>query len=135
MSGASSPVLSSARPLLGREREFQLLDRFLDDVRGGHGGVLVVHGEPGVGKTAVLEYAVEGGRGAQLARTLGVEAERELPFAAVQQLCSPFLEHMEHLPQPQRDALGVAFGVEYHLHKAFRKLDVKSRTQLANRLP
>jgi DNA-binding CsgD family transcriptional regulator len=80
-------------------------------VGGGHGGVLVVHGEPGVGKTALLEYAVEGGRGAQIARTFGAEAERELPFAAVQQLCSPFLGHMEHLPQPQRNALGVAFGL------------------------
>ena len=111
MSGASSPVLSAAGQLLGREREFQLLDRFLNSARGGHGGVLVVHGEPGVGKTALLEYAVEGGRGFRIARTFGVEAERELPFAAVQQLCSPFLEHMEHLPQPQHDALGVAFGL------------------------
>jgi DNA-binding CsgD family transcriptional regulator len=97
--------------LLGREREFGVLDRLLDGVRGGHGGVLVVYGDAGVGKTALLEYAVEAGRGFRIARTFGVEAEMELPFAAVQQLCSPFFELMERLPQPQRDALGVAFGL------------------------
>jgi DNA-binding CsgD family transcriptional regulator len=72
---------------------------------------LVVRGEPGVGKTALLEYAVEAGRGFRFARTFGVEAEMELPYAAVQQLCSPALELMEHLPEPQHDALGVAFGL------------------------
>jgi DNA-binding CsgD family transcriptional regulator len=97
--------------LLGREREREALDRLLDGVRGGRGGVLVVHGEAGVGKTALLDYAVEAGRGFRAARTLGVEAEMELPFAAVQQLCSPFFELMALLPQPQHDALGVAFGL------------------------
>jgi DNA-binding CsgD family transcriptional regulator len=97
--------------LLGREREFEVLDRLLDGVRGGHGGVLVMDGDAGVGKTALLEYAVEAGRGFRIARTFGVEAEMELPFAAVQQLCSPFFELMERLPQPQHDALGVAFGL------------------------
>ena len=63
MSGASPPVLSSGGRLLGREREREVLDRLLDGVRGGRGGVLVVHGEAGVGKTALLEYAVEAGRG------------------------------------------------------------------------
>jgi DNA-binding CsgD family transcriptional regulator len=97
--------------LLGREREREVLDRLLDGVRGGRGGVLVVHGEAGVGKTALLEYAVEAGRGFRTARTSGIEAEMELPFAAVQQLCSPFLELMDRLPQPQHEALGVAFGL------------------------
>jgi DNA-binding CsgD family transcriptional regulator len=97
--------------LLGRRREREVLDRLLDGVRGGHGGVLVVHGEAGVGKTALLEYAVEAGREFRIARTVGVEAEMELPFAAVQQLCSPFLELIDRLPQPQHDALGVAFGL------------------------
>ena len=78
--------------MLGREREREVLDRLLAGVRGGRGGVLVVHGEAGVGKTALLEYAVEAGRGFRIARTSGVEAEMELPFAAVQQLCSPFLD-------------------------------------------
>ena len=97
--------------MLGREREREVLDRLLDGVRGGRGGVLVVHGEAGVGKTALLEYAVEAGREFRIARTVGVEAEMELPFAAVQQLCSPFLELMDRLPQPQHEALGVAFGL------------------------
>jgi DNA-binding CsgD family transcriptional regulator len=106
-----SPVLVSGRQLLGRERERDVLDRLLDGVRGGRGGLLVVHGEAGVGKTALLEYAAEAGHGFRIARTSGVEAEMELPFAAVQQLCSPFLELIERLPPPQRDALGVAFGL------------------------
>src|ERR1700752_4841479 len=111
MSGVSPPVFSSERRLLGRDRECEVLDRLLDGVRGGRGGVLVVHGEAGVGKTALLGYAAEAGRGFRIARPAGVEAEMELPFAAVQQLCSPFFELMERLPQPQHDALGVAFGL------------------------
>jgi DNA-binding CsgD family transcriptional regulator len=97
--------------LLGREREREVLDRLLDGVRGGRGGVSVVHGEAGVGKTALLDYAVEAARGFRIARTSGIEAEMELPFAAVQQLCSAFLELMDRLPQPQHEALGVAFGL------------------------
>jgi DNA-binding CsgD family transcriptional regulator len=107
----SGPVLSSGGQLLGREREREVLDRLLDSVRAGRGGVLVVHGEAGVGKTAVLEYAVEAAREFRIARTSGVEAEMELPFAAVQQLCSPFLDFLDRLPQPQHEALGVAFGL------------------------
>ena len=97
--------------MLGRDRERAVLDRLLDGVRARRGGVLVVHGEAGVGKTALLEYAVEAGRGLRIARTLGVESEMELPFAAVQQLCSPFLELMQRLPQPQQRAVAVAFGL------------------------
>jgi DNA-binding CsgD family transcriptional regulator len=108
MSGVSPPVLWSGAQLIGRERERKALDRLLDS---GRGGVLVVYGEAGVGKTALLEYAAEAGREFRIARTFGVEAEMELPFAAVQQLCSPLFELMERLPQPQRDALGVAFGL------------------------
>src|SRR4051794_38518104 len=111
MSGAPSPVRLPGGQLLGREREREALDRLLEAATRGHGGALVVRGEPGVGKTALLEYAVEAGRGFRIARTFGVEAEMELPFAAVQQLCSPFFELMERLPQPQHDALGVAFGL------------------------
>src|SRR6266513_1815010 len=111
MDAASPPVLRSGRRLLGREREREVLDRLLDGARGGHRGVLVMRGDAGVGKTALLKHAVEAGRGFRIARTSGVEAEMELPFAAVQQLCSPFVEVLERLPQPQRDALGVAFGL------------------------
>ena len=88
-----------------------MLDRLLEAAREGHGGVLVVYGEPGVGKTALLEYAVEAGQDFRVVRTAGVEGEMELDYAALQQLCSPLLELSDRLPDPQRDALGVAFGL------------------------
>src|SRR5258706_9711628 len=97
--------------LLGRERERAVLERLLDTARDGHGSVLVVHGDPGVGKPALLEYAVEVGEDFRVVRAAGVEGEMELDYAALQQLCSPILEFIEHLPDPQRDALGVAFGL------------------------
>ena len=82
MSGASPPVLGSGRALLGREREREALDGLLDGARTARGGVMVIHGEAGVGKTALLEYAVEAAPEFRIARTVGVEAEMELPFAA-----------------------------------------------------
>jgi DNA-binding CsgD family transcriptional regulator len=97
--------------LLGRRREREVLGRLLDAARGGDGGALVVHGEPGVGKTALLDWMVEEGRQLRVLRTFGVEGEMELPFAALQQLCSPVLDRSERLPDPQRDALRVAFGL------------------------
>src|SRR5712691_4680442 len=111
MSGAPAQVRMPGLQLLGRERERGALDRLLDAARGGHGGVLVVRGEPGVGKTALLEYAIGAGREFRIARTFGVQAEMEFPYAAAQQLCFPILHLMVHLPEPQRDALGVAFGL------------------------
>jgi hypothetical protein len=108
MSEGSPPVFSSGQRLFGRERECEILDRLLD---GRRGGVLVVHGEAGVGKTALLEYAVAAGHEFRVARTSGVEADMELPFAAVQQLCSPLLDLSDRLPQPQHEALDVAFGL------------------------
>src|SRR6201991_2563397 len=111
MSDASPRLLRSGRRLLGRERECEVLDRLLNGVRTGDGGVLVMHGEAGVGKTALLEYAVEAASEFRTARTIGVEAEMELPFAAAQQLCAPFLDLRKRLPQPQHDALDVAFGL------------------------
>jgi predicted ATPase len=95
--------------LLGREREREVLDRLLD---GGRGGVLVVHGEAGVGKTALLEYAVEAARGFRIARTSGVEAEMELPFAAAQQLCSPLPRLFG--PSPAARARGARRRVRTH---------------------
>jgi len=97
--------------LLGRQRERAVLERLLDTARGGHGTVLVVHGDPGVGKTALLDYAVEAGDDFRVVRTAGVEGDMELDYAALQQLCSTILEFLERLPDPQRDALGVAFGL------------------------
>ncbi|MDX6733589.1 MAG: hypothetical protein QOC54_3537 [Baekduia sp.] len=97
--------------MLGRERERAALGRLLDAARGGDGGVLVVHGEPGVGKTALLDWTVQEGRQLRVLRTVGVEGEIELPFAALHQLCSPILDRSDRLPDPRRDALHVAFGL------------------------
>jgi DNA-binding CsgD family transcriptional regulator len=104
-------VTAHAGPLLGRERERAVLERLLETARDGHGGVLVVHGDPGVGKTALLQFAIDAGQGFRVGRTAGVEGETELDYAVLQQLCSPLLGLIEHLPEPQRDALGVAFGL------------------------
>src|SRR5579872_982072 len=97
--------------LLGRQRERDGLDRVLGAAREGRGSVLVVYGEPGVGKTALLELAIEAAAGFRVARSIGVEGEMELAFAALHQLCSPSLQLMERLPGPQRDALEVALGL------------------------
>ena len=99
---------SSSAKLFGREREREVLDRLLG---GGNGGVLVLRGEAGVGKTALLEYAIGAGPEFRVAETSGVEAEMELPFAALQQMCSPFFDLLDRLPQPQHEALEVAFGI------------------------
>ena len=72
-----------------------------------------MHGEPGIGKTALLEYATAGAQGFQVLRTVGNEAEMALPFAALHQFCSPCLASLEQLPEPQRDALQVAFGLDH----------------------
>jgi DNA-binding CsgD family transcriptional regulator len=97
--------------LFGRQREREVLDRVLEGAREGRGGVLAVYGEPGVGKTALLGYAIETGRNFRISRTSGVEGEMELAFAALQQLCSPSFDLLEHLPQPQREAMEVALGL------------------------
>ena len=85
--------------------------RLLEAVRGGQSRVLVVSGEPGVGKTALLESAIGSVPGFRVMRAVGVESEMELAFAALQQLCAPMLDRLDRLPAPQRDALGVAFGL------------------------
>ena len=95
-------VRVQAGRLLGRQRERAVLERLLGTARNGHGSVLVVHGEPGVGKTALLEYAVESGEDFRVVRTAGVEGEMKLDYAALQQLCSPILEFSDRLPDPQR---------------------------------
>jgi DNA-binding CsgD family transcriptional regulator len=111
MRGTSLLSLPPGGTLLGRRREILALEELLEGARDGAGGVLVVHGEGGVGKTALFERAVEGAGAFQTVRTAGVEAEMELPFAAVQQLCSPFLDPMARLPKPQNEALGIALGL------------------------
>jgi ATP/maltotriose-dependent transcriptional regulator MalT len=89
-----------------------VLDRLLDAVRGGAGRALVVRGEPGVGKTALLDYLVEHASGCRMARVTGVEAEMELAFAGLHQLLAPMLGRLERLPGPQGEALRTAFGLE-----------------------
>jgi DNA-binding CsgD family transcriptional regulator len=100
-----------AEHLLGRQREREVLGRLLEAARDGHGGVLVVYGEPGVGKTALLDDAIDSAADFRVARTVGVEGEIELAFAALHQLCSPRLGLMERLPDPQREALEVTLGL------------------------
>ena len=102
---------ASAAQLLGRQRERAVLDRLLEAAREGHGGALVLYGEPGVGKTALLDNAIAAAAGLRVARAVGVEGEMELAFAALQQLCSPSLPLLDRLPEPQRDAMTVALGL------------------------
>ena len=108
---AESATTSATEQLVGRRAEREAVGRLLEAARAGYGGVLVVHGEPGVGKTALLEYAVETARSFRVARAVGVEGEMDLPYASLQQLSSPSLELRERLPEPQREALAVAFGL------------------------
>jgi DNA-binding CsgD family transcriptional regulator len=96
--------------MLGRRAECEALDRLLADVHAAHSRVLVLRGEAGVGKSALLEYVLQGASGCRTARTAGVESEMELPFAALHQLCAPFLDRLERLPGPQREALATVFG-------------------------
>src|SRR5580692_8732790 len=97
--------------LLNRLPERAALGQLLEAARGGRSGALVVHGEAGVGKTALLEDAIASASGMRIARVAGIEAEMELAYAALQQLCAPMLGGLERLPDPQRQALGVAFGL------------------------
>ena len=99
------------RPLAGRGLESARLDRLLEDARAGQSAVLVLRGEPGIGKTALLGYAAERAAGFQVVRAVGAESEMELPFASLHQLCGPMLSGLGRLPPPQRDALGTAFGL------------------------
>jgi hypothetical protein len=99
--------------LLGRAVERQALDRLLDNLRGRQSAALVFRGEAGVGKTALLHYCARQSSGVRVAHVAGVEAEIELAFAALHQLCAPMLARLDKLPEPQRDALSVALGLAY----------------------
>src|SRR2546430_4936053 len=100
-----------AAGLTGRRGERRILDRFVAGVRAGEGRALVVRGEPGVGKTVLLDYLAGRASGCLVARAAGVQSEMELAFAALHQLCAPMLDHAEALPVPQREALRTAFGL------------------------
>ena len=103
--------MSTQNSLRGRDVECAALDRLLDAVRGGESRALVLRGEPGVGKSALLQYLVGSASGCRVARAAGVEYEMELAHAGVHQLCAPVLDLRDRLPGPQRDALATAFGL------------------------
>jgi DNA-binding CsgD family transcriptional regulator len=88
-----------------------MLDGLLATARGGQSGALVMRGEAGIGKTALLRYAARQAAGFRVTQVTGVQAEMELPFAGVHQLCAPMLARRDALPPPQRDALSVALGL------------------------
>ena len=79
--------------------------------RAGEGRALVVRGEPGVGKTVLLDYLAGQASACLVARAAGVQSEMELAFAGLHQLCAPMLDHADSLPVPQRQALRTAFGL------------------------
>ena len=109
-----SPALAADAPgrrLRGRRSECEALDRLLASVRAGQSQVLVLRGEAGAGKTALLDYLLERASGCRIAQAAGVESEMELAFAGLHQLCAPFLDRLDRLPGPQRDALGTAFSL------------------------
>jgi DNA-binding CsgD family transcriptional regulator len=97
--------------LLGRANEREALDRLLENVRGGQSAVLVIRGEAGVGKTALLQHCAQQASAFRVARIGGVESEMELPFAGLHQLCAPMLARLGALPEPQQAALSVALGL------------------------
>jgi len=100
-----------ATGLMNRVSERDALDRLIDAVRAGQGRALVVRGDPGVGKTVLLDHLAGQARGCRVARAVGVQSEMELAFAGLHQLCAPMLSRAERLPVPQREALRTAFGI------------------------
>ncbi|WP_078067648.1 helix-turn-helix transcriptional regulator [Streptomyces jeddahensis] len=97
--------------LLGRQAECAELNRLLEAVRAGESRSLVVRGEAGVGKSTLLEHLTKAASDCRVVGIAGVQSEMELAFAAVHQLCAPLLDRLDSLPEPQRDALGTAFGL------------------------
>src|ERR1700759_4074843 len=99
------------RALRGRRDECAVLDRLREGARAGRSGVLVLQGDAGVGKTALLDYAIGSASGMRVVRASGVESEMELAFAALHQLCAPLRDRLDGLPAPQRHALEITFGL------------------------
>jgi predicted ATPase len=97
--------------LRDREPERAVLNQFVASVRTGEGQALVVRGEPGVGKTALLDYLTAQSQDCRVVHVAGVQSEMELPFAGLHQLCAPMLDRLEQLPAPQQDALRTVFGL------------------------
>jgi AAA ATPase domain len=106
-----SPIQGSAAGLRGRRRECGVLDRLVEALSAGESRALVVRGEPGIGKTALLEYVAWRATACRVVRAAGVQSEMELAFAGLHQVCAPMLDRLGRLPVPQREALETAFGV------------------------
>ncbi|HWO59290.1 MAG TPA: ATP-binding protein, partial [Umezawaea sp.] len=100
-----------APPLVGRHGEKLRVDELVDAARADRGGSLVLGGEAGLGKSALLEHAVRAASGFRVLRASGAEFEQELPYSALHQLCAPILDHLTELPDPRRDAVRIAFGL------------------------
>jgi DNA-binding CsgD family transcriptional regulator/tetratricopeptide (TPR) repeat protein len=97
--------------LLDRDRECDAIDELLPEARAGRGSALLVRGEAGIGKTALLDYAAGRAGSARVIRASGMESEMELAYAGLHQLCAPLFAGLDWLPEPQRDALRTAFGL------------------------
>src|SRR5690242_20222078 len=100
-----------ASGLRNRLPERETLERLLQDARSGLSAVLVIRGEAGVGKSALLRHAAQQASGFRVALISGVESEMELPFAGLHQLCAPMLGQLDGLPEPQQRALRIALGL------------------------
>jgi DNA-binding CsgD family transcriptional regulator len=103
--------MARAPSFLGRTSEREVIERLLANVRGGQSAVLVVRGEAGIGKTALLQHAAGQASELRVERVTGMEAEMELAYAGIHQLCAPMLSRLDALPQPQQDSLRVALGL------------------------
>src|SRR6201991_5263778 len=97
--------------LYGRRSECDRLEGMLPEIRAGRSQVLVLRGDAGIGKTALLDHMSRHASGCRVARVTGVESEMELAFAGLHQLCAPVLDRLDRLPPPQRDALSMVFGL------------------------
>jgi DNA-binding CsgD family transcriptional regulator len=111
LSSSGTSELRTSSALLGRGRECETLSSLVAAAKAGRSQVLVLRGEVGIGKTALLEFVLDRATGCRVGTAAGVESEMELAYAGVHQLCSPYLERLDQLPAPQRDALGTAFGL------------------------
>jgi DNA-binding CsgD family transcriptional regulator len=112
MTALARPAAVPSRTVVGRRAECTQLDRLLEAARTGQSGAVVVRGEAGIGKSALLDYLLARAAGCRVVRAAGVESEMELPFATLHQLCAPVLDRLDRLPAPQAAALATAFGLE-----------------------
>ena len=97
--------------LRGRRGECALLEELVSAIRRGESRSLVLRGEAGIGKTALLEYLIASASDVTVVRAVGVQSDMELPYAALHQLCGPLVDRLETLPAPQRQAMEIVFGL------------------------